>query len=216
LQKTCQNLHSKAVPNSAHPETSGSQAKGAGDAAPVASLRAVFRSQPASGQDTSNQVDALKVAGCERIFTENGKSTDGRTEFKRLMKALNPGDTVVVTKLDRLARSSRDLLNILHDLKEGSCGFVSLGETWCDTTSNIGELVVTIMAGIAQFERKLILSRTEVGIAKVREQGKKFGRPSALDVGQKRKIADRYACGRIRGWRGHDIPGAAGPFRAGR
>jgi DNA invertase Pin-like site-specific DNA recombinase len=150
-----------------------------------------------SKQDTSNQVDALKAAGCERIFTEkpSGKSTDGRPEFKRLMKALNPGDTVVVTKLDRLARSSRDLLNILHDLKEGSCGFVSLGESWCDTTSDIGELVVTIMSGIAQFELKLILSRTEVGIAKARAQGKKFGRPSALDVGQKRKIAERYAAG---------------------
>jgi DNA invertase Pin-like site-specific DNA recombinase len=148
-------------------------------------------------QDYDLQIEALKAAGCERIFSEkaSGKSTDGRTEFKRLMKALNPGDTVVVTKLDRLARSSRDLLNVLHDLKEGSCGFLSLGEPWCDTTSDIGELVVTIMSGIAQFERKLILSRTEAGIAKAREQGKKFGRPSALDVGQKRKIADRYAAG---------------------
>jgi DNA invertase Pin-like site-specific DNA recombinase len=148
-------------------------------------------------QEYDLQVEALKKAGCERIFSEkaSGKSTDGRTEFKRLMKALNPGDTVVVTKLDRLARSSRDLLNILHDLKEGSCGFVSLGEAWCDTTSDIGELVVTIMSGIAQFERKLILSRTEIGIAKARANGKKFGRPSALDVTQKRKIAERYAAG---------------------
>jgi DNA invertase Pin-like site-specific DNA recombinase len=148
-------------------------------------------------QDHAIQVDALKAVGCERIFTEkaSGKSTDGRLEFKRLMKTLNPGDTVVVTKLDRLARSSRDLLNILHELKEGSCGFVSLGESWCDTTSDIGELVVTIMSGIAQFERKLILSRTEAGIAKARANGKKFGRPSALDVGQKRKIAERYAAG---------------------
>ena len=97
--------------------------------------------------------------------------------------------------LDRLARSSRDLLNILHDLKEGSCGFVSLGESWCDTTSDIGQLVVTIMSGIAEFERKLILSRTEAGIAKARANGKKFGRPSALDVGEKRKIAERYAAG---------------------
>jgi DNA invertase Pin-like site-specific DNA recombinase len=72
---------------------------------------------------------------------------------------------------------------------------VSLGETWCDTTSDIGELVVTIMAGIAQFERKLILSRTEAGIAKAKKQGKVFGRPSRLDVGQKRKIAERYAAG---------------------
>jgi DNA invertase Pin-like site-specific DNA recombinase len=150
-----------------------------------------------SKQDTTIQVDALKAAGCNFIFTEkvSGKSTNGRTEFKRLMKALKPGDTVVVTKLDRLARSSRDLLNILHELEEGACGFVSLGETWCDTTSDVGKLVVTIMSGIAEFERKLILSRTEAGILKAREQGKKFGRPSALDVGQKRKIAERYAAG---------------------
>ena len=147
-----------------------------------------------SKQDYTIQVDALKAAGCETIFTEkvSGKSTN-RTEFKRLMKAINPGDTVVVTKLDRLARSSRDLLNILHDLEEGGCGFVSLGETWRDTTSDVGKLVVTIMSGIAEFERKLITARCEEGIAKARANGK--NRPSALDVGQKRKIADRYAAG---------------------
>ena len=148
-------------------------------------------------QDHANQVDALKAAGCDLIFMEkvSGKSTNGRTEFKRLMKTLKPGDTVVVTKLDRLARSSRDLLNILHDLEEGACGFVSLGETWCDTTSDVGKLVVTIMSGIAEFERKLIQSRCEEGIAKARAKGTKFGRPSALDVGQKRKIAERYTAG---------------------
>jgi DNA invertase Pin-like site-specific DNA recombinase len=148
-------------------------------------------------QDYAAQVDALKAGGCGTIFTEkvSGKSTNGRTEFNRLMKALKPGDTVVVTKLDRLARSSRDLLNILHDLEEGGCGFVSLGETWCDTTSDVGKLVVTIMSGIAEFERKLITSRCEEGIAKARANGKKFGRPSALDAGQKKKIADRYAAG---------------------
>jgi DNA invertase Pin-like site-specific DNA recombinase len=150
-----------------------------------------------SNQDYELQVTQLKAAGCERIFAEkvSGKSTDGRREFQRLMKALNPGDTVVVTKLDRLARSSRDLLNILGQLEEGSCGFVSLGESWCDTTSDVGKLVITIMSGIAEFERKLILSRTEAGIAKARSNGKKFGRPSALDVTQKRKIAERYAAG---------------------
>jgi DNA invertase Pin-like site-specific DNA recombinase len=149
-------------------------------------------------QDFELQVEALNAAGCERIFAEkvSGKSTDGRREFQRLMKALNPGDTVVVTKLDRLARSSRDLLNILGQLEEDCCGFVSLGESWCDTTSDVGKLVITIMSGIAEFERKLILSRTEAGITKAREQGKKFGRPSVLDVGQKRKIAERYAAGK--------------------
>lgn len=72
---------------------------------------------------------------------------------------------------------------------------MSLGDTWCDTTSDVGQLVITIMSGIAEFERKLILSRTEDGIAKARASGKKFGRPSALDVGQKRKIAEGYAAG---------------------
>jgi len=150
-----------------------------------------------SKQDYSIQVEALKAAGCTTICTEkvSGKSTNGRTEFKRLMKALNPGDVVVVCRLDRLARSTRDLLNIVHDLKEAGCGFVSLGESWCDTTTAAGELMLTIMGGIAQFERSLILARTEAGITKAREQGKKFGRPSALDVTQKRKISERYAAG---------------------
>ena len=88
-----------------------------------------------------------------------------------------------------------DLLNILHHIEEGACGFVSLGESWCDTTSDIGKLVITIMSGIAQFERSLILSRTEAGIAKAKSQGKVFGRPSRLDAGPKRKIAERYAAG---------------------
>ena len=88
-------------------------------------------------QDYQAQVEALKAAGCERIFSEkaSGKSTNGRPEFGKLMRALLPGDAVVVTKLDRLARSSRDLHNILGQLKEQGCGFVSLSETWCDTTT---------------------------------------------------------------------------------
>lgn len=148
-------------------------------------------------QDYDLQIEALKAAGCERIFSEkrSGKSTEGRTEFARLMKALNPGDTVVVTRLDRLARSSRDLLNIVHDLEQAACGFASLAETWCDTTSPMGKLLLTVLAGMAEFERSLIMARTEAGIQKARSQGKVFGRPSRLDAGQKRKIAERYAAG---------------------
>jgi DNA invertase Pin-like site-specific DNA recombinase len=148
-------------------------------------------------QDYQAQVDALNVAGCERIFSEkaSGKSTNGRREFDKLMKALVPGDTVVVTRLDRLARSSRDLHNILHELQERSCGFLSLGEAWCDTTTDVGRLVMTIMGGIGEFERSLIRSRCDEGIARAKRKGTKFGRPSALDAGQRRKIADRYAAG---------------------
>jgi DNA invertase Pin-like site-specific DNA recombinase len=131
-----------------------------------------------------------------RQEARSGKSAKDRPEFNKLMKVLLPGDTVVVTKLDRLARSSRDLHNILHDLEMLSCGFVSLGGTWCDTTNKFGRLMMTIMGGIAQFERELIRERWEEGIERARAKGKQFGRPQALDAGQKRVIAERYAAGK--------------------
>jgi DNA invertase Pin-like site-specific DNA recombinase len=148
-------------------------------------------------QDYTGQVAALVAAGCERIFSEkaSGKSTDGRREFEKLKRGLLPGDTVVVTKLDRLARSSRDLHNILHDLAERECGFVSLGEAWCDTTSKFGRLMMTIMSGIAEFERELIRERCEEGIERAKRKGTKFGRPAALDPSQRRRIAERYTAG---------------------
>ena len=124
-------------------------------------------------QDHAAQVEALKAAGCGRIFSEkaSGKSTNGRPEFAKLMKALKHGDVVTVVKLDRLARSSRDLQNILHELQEIGCGFVSLGESWCDTTTDVGRLVMTIMGGIAEFERNLIRKRCEEGIQRAKAKG---------------------------------------------
>jgi DNA invertase Pin-like site-specific DNA recombinase len=138
-----------------------------------------------------------EAAGCRQIFREkvSGKSTNGRREFERLMRTLTPGDTVVVTKLDRLARSSRDLHNILHELAERGCGFVSLGEAWCDTTTDVGRLVMTVMGGIAEFERGLIRKRCDEGIQRAKDLGKKFGRKALLDAGQRRRIAERYANG---------------------
>ena len=109
------------------------------------------------------------------------------------MRALVPGDTVVVSKLDRLARSSRDLHNILHELQERGCGFVSLGESWCESTSEVGRLMLTIMGGIC--ERGLIRKRCEEGIERAKANGKQFGRPPALDHGQRRRVAERYAAG---------------------
>src|SRR4051794_17884369 len=101
------------------------------------------------------------------------------------MKALKNGDVVTVVKLDRLARSSRDLQNILHELQEMGCGFVSLGESWCDTTTDVGRLVMTIMGGIAEFERNLIRKRCEDGIQRAKRKGTKFGRPTVLDHSQR-------------------------------
>jgi DNA invertase Pin-like site-specific DNA recombinase len=141
--------------------------------------------------------DALTYGpGGSRATRPSGKSTNGRPEFAKLMKVLLPGDTVVVTKLDRLARSSRDLHNILHEMEGLSVGFRSIGEAWCDTTTDVGRLMLTIMGGIAEFERSLIRSRTDAGIERAKHLGKKFGRPERLDAGQKRKIAELYAAGK--------------------
>src|SRR4029077_16706568 len=92
-----------------------------------------------------------------------------------------------VAKLDRLARSSRHLDNNLHDLGEIDCGLLSLGESWCDTTSNVGRLLIAIMSGVAEFERGIIRERCEEGIARARRKGTKFGRKSRLDAGQRSK-----------------------------
>src|SRR6516162_5835797 len=148
-------------------------------------------------QDYQGQVDALKAFGCERIYSEkqSGKSTDGRRQFEKLMKELLPGDTVVVAKLDRLARSSRDLHNIIHELDGLSCGFLSLGESWCDTTTSHGRLMLTIMGGIAEFERSLIRSRCDEGIRRAKSKGTKFGRKRSLSPEQVKIAADRYAKG---------------------
>ena len=149
-------------------------------------------------KDYQAQVDALRAAGCEKIYSEkqSGKSRNGRPEFAKLMKELLPGDTVVVTKLDRLARSSRDLHNILFELESLSIGFLSLKDIWCDTTSPAGKLMLTIFGGIAEFERDLIRSRCDEGIERARKLGKRFGRPERLDAGQKQKIAEFYAQGK--------------------
>ena len=150
-----------------------------------------------SAQDYQGQVDALKAAGCERIFSEkvSGKSTNGRREFEKLMKALLPGDVVVVCKLDRLARSSRDLHNIIGELQDLGCGFVSLGESWCDTTTDAGRLMLAIMGGIAEFEPGLIRKRCEEGIERAKAKGVTFGRKRKLDKNMVRAAAERYAKG---------------------
>jgi DNA invertase Pin-like site-specific DNA recombinase len=148
-------------------------------------------------QDYAGQVEALKASGCERIYSEkaSGKSTNGRPGLAKLMRALLPGDIVTVTKLDRIARSSRDLLNIMHELKERGCGFVSLGDSWCDTTNEMGRFLLTVMGGFAELERELIRKRCQAGIERAKEKGTKFGRPTVIDTSQRRKIAERYAAG---------------------
>jgi DNA invertase Pin-like site-specific DNA recombinase len=111
------------------------------------------------------------------------------------MRRLEPGDLLIVTRLDRLARSTRDLLNILHQLAEKGAKFKSLHDPWADTTTPQGELLVTILAGFATFERHLIKARTDDGRKRAQARGVRFGRPRKLDQHQRQEPLERLAKG---------------------
>jgi DNA invertase Pin-like site-specific DNA recombinase len=142
------------------------------------------------------QQEALKAAGCEKIYAEkiSGARSD-RPQLARLMKALSPGDTIIVTRLDRLARSTLDLLHTVDVVSKAGAGFRSLADAWADTTTPHGKLMLTVLGGLAEFERSLIMARTQAGIQRARERGVAFGRPTKLNPKQRRLIAERYTGG---------------------
>jgi len=109
------------------------------------------------GQSVDAQVKQLRAAGAEKVFREtaSGVKSD-RRELARALKALGGGDTLLVTRLDRLARSTRDLLNTLDTVAKAGAGFRSLADTWADTTTPHGRLMLTVLGGLAEFERDLI------------------------------------------------------------
>jgi DNA invertase Pin-like site-specific DNA recombinase len=147
-------------------------------------------------QDLSAQVSELTAAGCTKVYREkaSGARSD-RKEFTRVLRRLEPGDVLVVTRLDRLARSTRDLLNTLHEITGRGVGFRSLRDAWMDTTSPTGRLMLTVLAGLAEFERELIKARTGEGRKRAIERGVKFGRPRALDGYQRREAIERLRAG---------------------
>ena len=108
------------------------------------------------GQTLTAQQASLTEAGCERVFSEkeSGAKTD-RAQLAKAIAALAEGDTLIVTKLDRLARSTRDLLNTLAEIAQRHAAFKSLGDPWCDTTSAHGRLMLTVLGGLAEFEHDI-------------------------------------------------------------
>ena len=136
-------------------------------------------------QTLDQQRAALKAAGCKRIYEEkvSGAKRD-RPQLAALFDQLRAGDVVTITRLDRLARSTRDLLDIAERLDAAEAGLRSLAEPWADTTSPAGRMVLTIFAGIAEFERSLIHERTSSGRAVAKAKGVRFGRPPALSAEQ--------------------------------
>jgi DNA invertase Pin-like site-specific DNA recombinase len=147
-------------------------------------------------QDLTGQVAELRAAGCAKVFSEKASGARGdRAELTRVIKRLRPGDVLVVTRLDRLARSTRDLLNVLEAAKQAGAGFRSLKDAWCDTTTPHGVLMLTVLGGLAEFERTLIKARTGEGRERAKGRGVRFGRPLKLSPHQRREALERLNAG---------------------
>jgi len=148
------------------------------------------------GQSVDAQARQLTKAGCKKVFREvaSGAKTD-RAQLRRLLDQLEAGDVLTVTRLDRLARSTRDLFNTLAAITAKKAGFKSLGDTWADTTTSHGRLMLTVLGGLAEFERDLIRARTGEGRARAVARGQKMGRPSKLTPHQRREAIKRRDSG---------------------
>ncbi|MBV1711601.1 MAG: recombinase family protein [Desulfomicrobium sp.] len=134
-----------------------------------------------SGQTLDAQLEQLKTHGCDQVFREtmSGARAD-RPELKNALATLSDGDILVVTRLDRLARSTRDLLDIVHTIETRGAKLKSLADTWADTTTPTGKLILTVLGGLAEFERSLIRERTSEGRERARKAGRHLGRPFKL------------------------------------
>jgi DNA invertase Pin-like site-specific DNA recombinase len=148
------------------------------------------------GQTLAAQDAALHAAGCVKVFSEkaSGAKTD-RAELRKAISRLGEGDVIVVTRLDRLARSTRDLLNTLDEVTKRGAGFKSLADSWADTTTPHGRLMLTVLGGLAEFERELIKARTGEGRARAKAAGVHMGRPSKLTPHQRREAIARRDAG---------------------
>lgn len=139
-------------------------------------------------QKLDAQTDALEAAGAQRLFAERiSGSKRQRPELDRLLDQIRDGDVVVVTKYDRLARSLRDLLEIVEAIGQRGAGFRSLAED-IDTTTPAGRLIFHVFASIAQFERERISERTREGLEAAKKRGRVGGRPPALTEAQKAEV----------------------------
>jgi DNA invertase Pin-like site-specific DNA recombinase len=155
---------------------------------PITAHRSATREYP----QTAKALTLRCASFATQIFREvaSGAKTD-RAQLRRILARLGPGDLVMVTRLDRLARSTRDLLNTLAAITAKEAGFRSLGDAWADTTTPHGRLMLTVLGGLAEFERDLVRTRTSEGRERAKARGVKLGRKPKLTEHQKREAIRR-------------------------
>ena len=148
------------------------------------------------GQSIDAQVKQLGHAGAEKVFREvaSGAKTD-RAQLRHALQQLQQDDLLLVTRLDRLARSTRDLLNTLAAITAKGAGFRSLGDAWADSTTAHGRLMLAVLGGLAEFERDLIRTRTGEGRARAMARGVRMGRKPKLTAHQMREAVRRRDTG---------------------
>ena len=139
-----------------------------------------------SGQTLDAQLEQLGAAGCDPVFKETMSGARGdRPELRKALAILSEGDVLVITRLDRLARSTRDLLDIVHEIETKGAKLKALTDSWADTNTPTGKLILTVLGGLAEFERSLIAERTAEGRERARRAGRRLGRPPKLSQFQR-------------------------------
>src|ERR1700730_4261643 len=148
------------------------------------------------GQTLAAQLEQLRAAGCWKVYREkaSGARAD-RRQLQRLLKALDRGDTVIVTRIDRLARSTFDLFAIIQRIVDSGAHFRSLAEPWADTSTSSGRLMIAVLGGLADVERDLIRTRTLEGRARAKARGVKLGPKFKLSPAERREALARLAAG---------------------
>jgi DNA invertase Pin-like site-specific DNA recombinase len=141
------------------------------------------------GQNLESQIEHLQAAGCDKIFQEKLTGFDRRRpQLEKMLKTLKPDDTLIVTSLDRLARSTHDLFVITQKTEASEASFRSLREPWADTTSSMGKFLLTVFAGLSELERNIINERTNDGRMSAQKRGVKFGRKFKLTTHQQDQV----------------------------
>ena len=148
------------------------------------------------GQTLAAQLEQLRAAGCQKVYREkaSGARAD-RRQLQKLLKGLARGDTVIVTRIDRLARSTFDLFAIIQRIVDSGAHFHSLAEPWADTSTSTGRLMIAVLGGLADVERDLIRTRTLEGRARAKARGIKLGPKFKLNPAQRKEALARRAAG---------------------